>query len=92
MAVRLVPARDAVGQEGDLYFALQSGRRGELAFFHTYAGAAKRNALDKQLDRILNLRIPYRVLNVEVAWNTRPGAPSAAEKASLNGCIKRAAK
>ncbi|HTS74278.1 MAG TPA: hypothetical protein VMG74_11260 [Gaiellaceae bacterium] len=86
VSVRLVPAKAAIGPEGDLLFRFPSGRRGRLSFFRTYAAAQTRTAIDA---RNSNLRIAYRLLNVEVAWETKPGLPTAAEKAAMSGCIRQ---
>ena len=86
VSVALVPAKAAIGPEGDLSFRFPSGREGRLSFFHTYAAARSRTALDAHN---ANLRAPYRLLNVEVAWAAKPGAPTAAEKAAMSGCIRQ---
>ena len=89
VSVAVVPAKAAVGPEGDLSFVFPSGRRGQLSFFHTDAAARSRAALDARRVRISHLPVPYRVLNVEVRWAAKPGAPSATEKALLSRCIIR---
>jgi len=84
VSVGLVPAKAAIGPEGDLSFRFPSGRGGRLSFFHTFAAAKSRTALDAHDP---NLHVPYRLLNVEVAWEAKPGAPTAAEKAAMSRCI-----
>ncbi len=86
VSVKLVSAKAAIGPEGDLSFRFPSGREGRLSFFHTYAAAQSRTAHDSHA---ANLGVPYRLLNVEVAWDRKPGAPTAAEKAAMSGCIRQ---
>ena len=86
VSARLVSGKAAIGPEGDLYFRFPSGRTGRLSFFHTDAAAQSRTASDVHASK---LRTPYRVLNVEVAWETKPGAPAATEKAAVGGCLRQ---
>jgi hypothetical protein len=82
----------AVGPEGDLYLAFRSPFRAALlSFFPTEAAAQHNTVSHAKIDRILSLRTPYRVLNVMVGWGTKPGPPTANEKAAVNGCINRSA-
>jgi hypothetical protein len=87
VSASLVPARAAIGPEGDLSFRFPSGRRGRLSFFHTPAAAKHRTAADAAKARAAKTPAPYRVLNVEVGWAAKPGPPSVTEKAVLGRCI-----
>ena len=85
----LVPARTAIGPEGDLSFRFPSGHRGRLSFFHTAVAAQQRTAADVAKAKTARTPAPYRVLNVEARWEPKPGPPSTTEKALLARCIVR---
>jgi len=87
VSVTPVPARAAVGPEGDLAFVFPSAHHGRLSFFATAAAARRRVAADDAKAADAKTPAPYRVLNVEVRWAAKPALPSTTEKALLGRCI-----